>query len=131
MKRIGRILPLLLVVGCSPSSSGAGPAAPASRMEGQWDYVGSLRGQASVTDGRFVFLFGGPADTAAMTSNAGTYVITRDTASARIAYSTSKSNVGMTFRWTISGWSGDTASFVVMNDSGRVTARGRAIKRRA
>lgn len=130
MKRVVLVITLLVVVGCNarPANTPAPPAT--SAVDGQWDYVGTLKGQASTADGRFVFLFGAPADTATMIANAGTYTVANDTASGRILYSTVPANVGVSFRWTITGWSGDTASYVVLNDSARVTGQGRAVRHR-
>ena len=100
-----------------------------SRLEGTWEYVTPLKGQAVLLDGRFVFLYG-PADgSAPMTSDAGTYRISRDTVAATITYSTDSTRVGMTPHWTIEAWSADTAAYVVWNDAGRVTSRGRAVRR--
>ncbi len=130
MERVVPVLVLVLAAACSPTPNTAAPSATASALEGQWDYAGTLKGQASIVDGRFVFLFGAPEDTASMIANAGTYTVSQDTATGRVLFSTVKANVGLRFRWTITGWSADTASYVVLNDSGRVTDHGRAVKRR-
>lgn len=130
MRRSVPVLTLLLIVGCNPRSPGSEPDSVVSPLEGQFEYVGSLKGQASLVDGRYLFLFGAPSDTASMTANAGTYVIAHDTGTGRVVYSTDRNSVGTTFRWTAIGWSGDTVSYVVTNDSGRVTGQGRAVKRR-
>ena len=130
MKRIVPVLTLMIAVGCSRGPSGAAASAGASAFDGQWDYVGTLKGQASTVNGRFLFLFGAPGDTATMIANAGTYNVAHDTATARVLFSTVRANVGQQFRWTITGWSGDTAAYSVLNDSGRVVDQGRAIRRR-
>jgi hypothetical protein len=97
-------------------------------MEGTFEYVGSLEGQSILTDGRFVFLYG-PADgSAPMTGEAGTYEITNDTATHRIVYATDSSRIGLVFKWTPDSWSGDTIAYVVMDDAGEVTGRGRSIR---
>jgi len=97
-------------------------------MEGTFEYVDNLEGQSILTDGHFVFLHG-PADgSAPMTGEAGTYEIAHDTATHRIAYSTDSSRVGLVFKWTPESWSGDTIAYVVMNDAGEATGRGRSVR---
>jgi hypothetical protein len=99
-------------------------------MEGAFEYVGTLKGQAILAGGRFVFLYG-PADgSGSMSGEAGTYRISRDTAVHTVTYSTSPERVGTTFMWTAESWTGDTLSFVVMNAERQITGRGRSVRRR-
>lgn len=101
-----------------------------SRLEGSFEYVAPLRGQAILASGRYVFLYGPADESAPMTSQAGTYQIARDTGVATISYATDPQMVGATFRWTAVSWSGDTLAYVVLNDAGQITDQGRAVKRR-
>jgi hypothetical protein len=101
-----------------------------SRLEGSFEYIAPLTGQAIFANGRFVFLYGPVDGSGPMTSSAGTYEIARDTGSATIAYSTDPQLVGSSFRWTAGSWSGDTLAYIAMNDAGQVIEQGRAVKRR-
>ena len=132
MKPLLLVLAAVVTVGCQPQSSGQGAAASgASPLEGQWAYVGTLKGHASLVNGHFIFLYGGSADTATMIGTSGTYQIAHDTATGHVLYSTLHSEIGKTYRWTAESWAGDTISYVVLNDSGRVSGRGRAVKVRS
>ena len=128
-----KILPgVLFAAACATSSPNAGLqlARPISPMEGTFEYVGTLKGQAILSNGRYAFLSGPVDGSAPMTGDAGTYSIVRDTATHRITYATSPQRVGTTYRWTAESWSADTLAYVVMNDAGQVTGRGRAVRRR-
>jgi hypothetical protein len=100
-----------------------------SPMEGIFEYVGALRGQAILSGGSYVFLYGPADESAPMTSDAGVYQISDDTAKNTITYSTDPETVGSVYRFTIESTSGDTISYVVMDEVGEVTGRGRAVKR--
>jgi hypothetical protein len=105
------------------------PATAPSRMEGPFEYVGALKGQSIMVGGRFVFLYGPSDGSAPMTGEAGTYKISRDTATHTVTYSSDPQRVGTVFLWTPTSWSRDTVSYVVMNAQRQVTAQGRSVKR--
>lgn len=131
MRRTMVLAGALMITACTAPAEDAEPgaAAQASLMEGTFEYVDALRGQSIMRDGRWVFLYG-PADgTAPMTGEAGTYEIVRDTAIHSVAYSTDPDRVGTVFRWTLGPVSGDTLGYVVMDETGRVTGRGRGVRR--
>lgn len=98
-------------------------------MEGIFEYVGTLRGQGILSGGSYMFLYGPADESAPMTSEAGVYQISDDTAKHTVTYSTDPEQVGLVFMWTIESTSGDTISYVVMDEVGEVTGRGRAVKR--
>jgi hypothetical protein len=128
MRRLALVAGVVVaaVAGRQPTRA---PAAAPPSMEGAFEYVGTLKGQSSLAGGRFVFLYG-PADgSAPMTGDAGTYRISRDTATHTIKYSTDPGRVGTTFLWTPVSWSGDTVTYVVMNAERQVTGRGRGVRR--
>jgi hypothetical protein len=132
MSRVTPIAGVLVIAACAAPSPRApqASATPTSPMEGTFEYVGRLRGQSILIGGHYVFLYG-PADGGApMTSDAGTYRISRDTATHTITYSTNPQRIGLTFLWTPESWSGDTVTYVVMNAERRVTGRGQSVKRR-
>lgn len=131
MRRTIALYAALLIAACTVPAENAVPetAEQASPMEGTFEYVDPLRGQSIMRDGRWVFLYG-PADGGApMTGEAGTYEIVRDTAIHTVAYSTDPDRVGTVFRWTLGPVSGDTAGYVVMDETGQVTGRGRSVRR--
>lgn len=101
-----------------------------SRLEGTFEYLAPLKGQAILANGRYVFLYGPADESAPMTGHAGSYQIARDTGSATISYATDPQMVGATFRWTAVAWSGDTVTYAVLDEAGQITDRGRAVKRR-
>jgi hypothetical protein len=103
--------------------------AATSPMEGTFEYVGTLRGQGILSGGSYMFLYGPADESAPMTSDAGVYQISDDTAKNTITYSTDPETVGSVYRFTIESTSGDTISYVVMDEAGEVTGRGRAVKR--
>lgn len=130
MKRIGFLSALLVVTAC------AGPEAEAnapdlgsdSNLEGVFEYTGGLMGQSIMTGGRYVFLYG-PADgSGPMTSHAGTYVIADDVVTHTIRYHTNPERVGDVFSWRVESTSGDTITYVTMNEAGEPTGGGRSIK---
>ncbi len=100
-----------------------------SPMEGAFEYVGTQRGQAIMTGGLYVFLYGPADESAPMTSEAGVYQISGDTAKHTITYSNDPESVGIVFMWTIESISGDTVAYTVMDEAGEVTGRGQTIKR--
>ncbi|MDH3459322.1 MAG: hypothetical protein OER90_20965 [Gemmatimonadota bacterium] len=127
------ILGALFAIACGappPPNADQQQGTSASPLEGTFEYVGTLKGQAILANGRFVFLYGPPDGSAPMTADAGTYQIAGDSATGKNLYSADTARVGVIYRWTAESWSGDTMAYVVMNDSGRVTGRGRALKLR-
>jgi len=125
------LLGALFTVGCTapPGDANQEQAAPPSRMEGTFEYVGTQKGQSILLGGRYVF-FVGPADgSGPMSAEAGTYHIVRDTATHTVVYATDPTRIGSVLKWTPESWSGDTIAYVVMNDAGHVTGRGRSVRR--
>ncbi|MCJ7716163.1 MAG: hypothetical protein MUO54_06550, partial [Anaerolineales bacterium] len=55
-------------------------AVATSPMEGTFEYIGTLRGQAIITDGHYLFLYGPADESTPMTGEAGVYQISNDTA---------------------------------------------------
>ena len=100
-----------------------------SPMEGTAEYVGTLTGQSLMSGGRYVFLYGPSDESVPMIGDAGVYQISDDTAKHTNTYSTDPERVGLVFMWTIESTSGDTIAYVVMDEAGEVTDRGRAVKR--
>jgi hypothetical protein len=128
MRRVALVTGVVVAVAAARQPTRAPMAAPPS-MEGTFEYVGTLKGQSVLGGGRFVFLYG-PADgNGPMTGDAGTYRISRDTATHTVVYSTDPARVGTTFLWTPESWSGDTATYGVMNPQRQVTGRGRSVRR--
>ena len=82
-----------------------------------------------MTGGRYVFLYGSADESAPLTGEAGVYQISGDTAKHTITYSTNPERVGLVFMWTPESISGDTLAYVVMDEAGEVTDRGRSVKR--
>lgn len=127
MRRLALVAGVVVVVAAGQPTRGPSAAPPS--MEGTFEYVGTLKGQSVLAGGTFVFLYGPADDSAPMTGEAGTYRISRDTATHTVKYSTDPGRVGTTFRWTPASWSGDTVTYVVMNAGGQVTGRGRSVRR--
>lgn len=131
MKRITLLAAVVVAGACTtPSRDASQEALSMSPMEGTFEYVGTLKGQSVLTGGRFVFLYGLADGSAPMTGEAGTYQISRDTATHTITYSTDAARIGLVFKWTPESTLGDTLSYVVMSAAGEVTARGRSVRRR-
>jgi len=103
-------------------------AAP-PRTEGVFEYVGTMKGQSILENGRFVFLYGQVDNSTPMVSDAGTYTVARDTFKATITYSTVPENIGGRRSWTVVSWSGDTATYVLLDSARHETGRGRAVNR--
>jgi hypothetical protein len=116
------VLTFMVVV--SATQSGA-----PSRAEGVFEYVGTQKGQSILENGRFVFLYGPVDNSTPLVSDAGTYMVARDTFTATITYSTVAGNVGNSVSWTAQSWSGDTLTYVLLDAASHETGRGRAVKR--
>jgi hypothetical protein len=130
------LIALLALAGCKQPSEPSQVSTPAgtevtasSPMEGTFEYVGTLRGQGILSGGSYMFLYGPADESAPMTSDAGVYQISDDTAKNTITYSTDPETVGSVYRFTIESTSGDTISYVVMDEAGEVTGGGQAVKR--
>ena len=129
------VVPLLaatLVVGCAPSAEDMVDDAVVSQTWIQTftaEYLPPLRGQSMARDGRFVFLFGPADESGPMTGEAGTYEISGDTVTNTVLYSTDPERIGLVYRWTTESMTADTVAYVVMNEAGEVTGRGRSVLR--
>ncbi len=126
------VMPLVAIPLLAAALLAGGHRQPLSRLvgpvEGVYEYLPPLRGQAIAIQGRYTYFFG-PADgSGPMVANAGTYAVNGDTISNTITFSTNPAEVGTSFRWVSIPLSGDTAEFRVVNAAGQVTIRGRSIK---
>jgi len=95
-------------------------------MNGVYEYVAPVKGQATMRNGKFIFLFAqgkGPMD-----GRAGTYTLAGDTAIATFAYATDPKLVGTSFKWVFKSWSGDTVTYTTFTDKGVTTGEGRAVR---
>lgn len=119
-----------LACAAPPEASQQEAPAPASPMEGTFEYFGSQKGMAALTGGRFLFLYGPQDGSGPMTAEAGTYQIVRDTATHTVVYSTDSARIGLVYKWTPESWAGDTVAFVIMDNAGQITGRGRSIRHR-
>ncbi len=90
-------------------------------------YVTPLKGQSMARDGSFVFLFGPADEDAPMTGEAGSYVISGDTVTNTVLFSSDPDRVGLVYKWTPVATSGDTLTYDVMNEAGEVTGRARSV----
>lgn len=131
MSRPMLVAGIVFIVACAaPAHTSARASASGSpSMEGTFEYVGTIRGQSVLTGGRFVMLYGPSNGSAPMTGEAGTYRISRDTATHTITYSSNPQRVGTVFLWTPVSWSGDTVTYDVMDAQRAVTGRGRSVRR--
>lgn len=130
MRRIAFLSALFLVTGCATPEAEANPQSSGSdsSLEGVFEYTDGLMGQSIMTGGRYVFLYG-PADgSGSMTSHAGTYVIADGVVTHTIRYHTNPDRVGDVFSWRVESTSGDTITYVTMDEAGELTGRGRSIK---
>jgi hypothetical protein len=116
---------LVLAVAAVAASRNAAP----SRAEGVFEYVGDLKGQAILQNGRFVFLHGPSDNSAPMIAEAGTYTVARDTFEATITYSTVPASIGGRVSWTAVSWSGDTLTYALLDTARHEAGRGRGVKR--
>ena len=130
MRRIPFLSALFVVTACvAPEPEANAPGLDSvSNLEGVFEYTGGLMGQSIMTGGRYVFLYG-PADgSGSMTSHAGTYVIADDVVTHTIRYHTNPDRVGDVFSWRVESTSGDTITYVTMDEAGEPTGRGMSIK---
>lgn len=130
MRRIPFLLALSIVTACAaPEAEANAPTQTSvSSLEGVFEYTGSLMGQSIMTGGRYVFLYGPPDGSGPMTSHAGTYVIADDLVTHTIRYHTDPERVGDVFSWRVESTSGDTITYVTMDEAGEPTGRGMSIK---
>lgn len=130
MNRSARLAAVVWLTACAspPPEPVQAPAATASWEEGVYEYVPPLRGQGANAAGRFVYLYG-PADgSGPMKGEAGTYVLSDDTVTNTVTFSTAPEEVGRVYRWTARFDPGDTMAFVLMSPEGVVTGRGRSVR---
>jgi hypothetical protein len=130
MRRIAFLSALLLVTACATpeAEADAGDSSSQSDLEGVFEYTDGVIGQSIMTGGHYVFLYG-PADgSGPMTSHAGTYVIADGVVTHTIKYHTDPGQVGDVFSWRLESTSGDTIAYVVMDEAGEPTGRGRSIR---
>jgi predicted SnoaL-like aldol condensation-catalyzing enzyme len=100
----------------------------ASGIEGEYEYVPPLKGQASVRNGQFVFVVG-PADgSQPLQGKAGTYVIDGDKVKCTFTYSVNLKEVGTSFSWSVKSWSGDTITYITYNEKNEQTGEGRSVR---
>jgi hypothetical protein len=128
MARSTRLATILVALTLTVAVGATRDSAP-SRAEGVFEYVGTMKGQSILENGRFVFLYGPVDNSTPLVSDAGTYMVARDTFRATITYSTVAGNVGNAVRWTTVSWSGDTLTYALLDAAGHEAGRGRAVKR--
>ena len=121
---------VLLAVSCSaPADEVVVEEEEATSVwEGTFEYLPPQKGQAINHDGRFVYLYGPLDETAPMTSDAGTYVVSNDTITATNLFSTNPELVGLVYSGAVTSVTGDTIAFKVLNESGEVTGEARAVR---
>ena len=130
MRRIAFLSALLVVTACAAPEAEANPqdSGSDSNLEGVFEYTGGLMGQSIMTGGRYVFLYG-PADgSGSMTSHAGTYVIADDLVTHTIRFHTDPDRIGDVFSWRVESTSGDTITFVTMDEAGEPTGSGMSVR---
>ena len=130
MRRIAFLSALLVFTACAAPEAEANPqdSGSDSSLEGVSEYTGGLMGQSMMAGGRYVFLYG-PADgSGPMTSHAGTYVIADGVVTHTIRYHTDPDRVGDVFSWKVESTSGDTITYVTMDEAGEPTGRGRSVR---
>lgn len=130
MRCIALLSGALLAAACAAPDAEANPqgSSQGSELEGIFEYTGGLRGQSIMTDGRYVFLYGPADESGPMTGHAGTYVISGDVITHTIRYHTDPDRVGDVFSWKVESRSGDTITYVTMDEAGELTGRGRSIQ---
>lgn len=130
MRQSAFLWAILLVTACATPEAEATPQASSQDpdLEGIFEYFGELKGQSIMTEGRYVFLYGPADDSGPMTSHAGTYVISDEVVTHTIRYHTDPDQVGDVFGWKVESTSGDTVTFVTMDEAGEITGRGRSIR---
>lgn len=126
----------VIFTGCSGTTGGpedspeaaADGLQPEDQREGVYQYIGTLKGQSWLGDGKFVFLYGLSNGSAPMTGEAGTYTTSNDTFTHTIIHSSDPSRSGLVFKWTTDSMAGDTTNYVVMDQANTVTGRGKMVK---
>lgn len=130
MSSATKLTAIVLLAACAspPQDSTQPPEATASWEEGTYEYVPPQQGQSMIAGGRFVFLYGPIDGSGPMTGEAGTYVVSGDTVTNTVTYSTNPAAVGGGYRWVVESTSGDTVTFVTMTLGGEITGRGRSVR---
>ncbi len=100
----------------------------ANGIEGTYEFLPPLKGQASMRNGRFNFVFGSADGKQPLKGQAGTYVVKDDIVTNTYTYSTDPKEVGQSFSWKVKSWSGDTATYTIMNDKGEPLREGRSLR---
>jgi predicted ester cyclase len=100
----------------------------ANEVDGFYEYLSPLKGQAFNRNGRFVYLFGMEDGKAPMVSQSGTQTISGDTIKNTIDFSTDPKLVGTSYFWRFKSISGDTVTYETMDEKGTVTSTGRATR---
>ncbi len=91
-----------------------------------FQYSSPLQGQAIMIDNHFSFVLGSSDST--MITEAGTYIESNDTIYNKVLYSSNPKLIGYEFKWSVESFKGDTIIYVVYNNKGEITSRGKAIK---
>lgn len=83
-------------------------------IEGFFQYLPPLQGQAVNLAGYYIYLFGTSENT--MSANAGTYINHNDTITDKYLFSTSPELVGGEFNWMNQSTVGDTFTYAILSD---------------
>jgi predicted ester cyclase len=100
----------------------------ATSTDGIFEYLPPLKGQSINRNGRFVYLFGPSSGKGNIISQAGTQVISGDTVKNTITFCSDQKQVGTGYWWRMKAQSGDTITYELMDQKGRITGEGRAVK---
>lgn len=100
----------------------------ASDIDGVYQYVAPLKGQGVNHNGRFLYLVG-PADgSSPMAAHSGRQSVSGDTVKNIVEYSTDRKQIGTSYFWKITSISDDTTSYQIMDNDGKMTGTGKAVK---
>ena len=97
-------------------------------IEGTYEYLPPSKGMSSVRGGKFVFLFEPSNGKGPIVGRAGNYFMSGDTVKSTYTHSTNPKEIGTSFQWKVKSWSGDTVTYVVMDNKGAVNGGGKAIR---
>lgn len=104
------------------------PKREADKVEGIFQYLPPIKGQAVNRNGQFVYLFG-PADgKGPMISQAGYYELNDGVVKNTISHSTDPKQVGTAYFWRVKSLAGDTLTYETLTEKGEVNGGGRAVR---
>ncbi|MBT6671503.1 MAG: hypothetical protein HN593_03215 [Lentimicrobiaceae bacterium] len=119
-------LTTLIFQSCTTDNCTKENTASITPIEGVFQYLPPLQGQAIMIDNHFSYVVGLYDST--MVAQTGTYIEKNDTIYNEIIYSSNPELIGYKYKWSVESLNGDTLIYVIYNNEGEITRGGKSVR---